>query len=205
VTSFGRPRLSFRDAASESVAGLLARPGRSFLTVLGTVLGVGALVATLGVSKTAGNQIVGRFDELAATSVVARPQSSGFGTSRALVNLPWDAAERLARLNGVVAAGTSAEVDVRGDLVRSVPVNDPLGQTEFQMTIVAASPGLVDAVRGEVGTGRWFDAGHSDRADAVAVLGIGAAQRLNITRVDQQPAIFIGDTSFAVIGILATP
>ena len=54
-----------------TVAGLLARPTRLALTVLGTVVGVSALVATVGLSKTAGSQIVGRFDEIAVTDVVA--------------------------------------------------------------------------------------------------------------------------------------
>ena len=45
------------------------------LTVLGTVLGIAALVATLGVSKTAGNQIVGKFNALVATDIVVAPLS----------------------------------------------------------------------------------------------------------------------------------
>lgn len=36
----------------------------------------------------------------------------------------------------------------------------------------------------------------------MAVLGTGAAQRLNVTRVDQQPVVFIGEEAFVVIGIL---
>jgi hypothetical protein len=47
-----------------------------------------------------------------------------------------------------------------------------------------------------------FDDGHSDRADPVVVLGPGAAARLRIDRVDNTPAIFVGDQSFAVIGII---
>ncbi|HSM44422.1 MAG TPA: ABC transporter permease, partial [Acidimicrobiia bacterium] len=93
-------------------------------------------------------------------------------------------------------------VDVGGALVRSVPIPDPLAQTEFQMNVYAASPGILDAVRGNLRTGRFFDPGHSERGDRVVVLGPGAAQRLNITRVDQQPVVFIGDEPFVVIGIV---
>ena len=42
-----------RDLLTEALAGLTARPARVALTVLGTVIGVAALVATLGLSKTA--------------------------------------------------------------------------------------------------------------------------------------------------------
>lgn len=192
-------RLKFGDLVSESMSGVLARPGRAVLTVIGTVLGIGALVATLGISKTAGNQIVGRFDALAATEIVATPRAAGKQTLSAI---PWNAQQQLERLNGVVAAGTLSDVPVKGALVRSVPVNDPLAQTQFQLPIKAVSPGLFRAVRGELTSGRFYDQGHSDRHDRVAVIGQAAATRLNLVRVDQLPAIYIGDKLYTVIGIL---
>ncbi|MEZ5411109.1 MAG: ABC transporter permease [Acidimicrobiales bacterium] len=198
-----RSRLSVRDLLSETAVALTARPARTVLTALGTILGVGALVTTLGLAKTAGNQIVSRFNELEATEVVVSPQSTGFGdSSRSLNVIPWDAEARIERLNGVVSAGTVSDVDVGDKLARSVPVVDPQGQTEFQIPVVAASPGLFEAVRASLFTGRFFDQGHEDRADPVAVLGPAAAQRLNVTRVDNLPVIFVGDEALAVVGIL---
>ena len=196
-----RTRLKFTDLVVESSSGVLARPGRALLTVLGTVLGIGALVATLGISKTAGNQIVGRFDALAATEIVATPRAAG---KTALNAIPWNAEQQLTRLNGVVAAGTLADVPVKGLLVRAVPVNDPLGQSQFQMPIKAVSPGLFRAVRAKLASGRFFDEGHSVRAERVAVLGQAAASRLNLVRVDQLPAVYIGDKLYTVVGILAS-
>jgi hypothetical protein len=190
-----------RDLAAEAIAGLLARPARVALTVLGTVIGVGALVATLGLSKTAANQIVGHFDALAATDIVVSPSARAGGAGAAV--LPWDAEARLLRLNGVAAAGTLSDIDVRGALARSVPINDPLAAGAIQLPMKAASPGLFRAVRAQLATGRLFDAGHSRRADRVLVLGPNAARRLGIARVDQQPAIFVGDRLYAVIGLLA--
>ena len=193
-------RMRPRDLLAEAASGLLARPARAALTILGTVIGIGALVATLGLSKTAGNQIVGRFDAVSATDVVVSPSVRGGGAGGTV--LPWDAEARLRRLNGVVAAGTLADVDVRGALVRSVPINDPLGTGALQLPVKAASPGLFRAVRADVAAGRFFDAGHSRRADRVLVLGSNAALRLGIDRVDHQPAVFVDDRLYAVIGLL---
>jgi macrolide transport system ATP-binding/permease protein len=191
-----------RDLFSEAGAGLMARPARVALTVLGTVIGVAALVATLGLSKTAGSQIVGRFSTVAATDVVITPVPGALGGSLAATVIPWDADARLRRLNGVAAAGTLSEVDVRGALVRSVPINDPVGQTEVQLPVRAASVGLWRAVHARLSAGRFPDAGHSSRGNRTLVLGRNAARRLGISSLDQQPAIFIGDRLYQVSGLL---
>ena len=195
--------MTTRDLANESIAGLFARPGRTALTVLGTVVGLAALVATLGLSRTAGNRIVGRFDELAATEIVISPKPSAATSSSAATGaLPWDAAARLERLNGVVAVGTLSTLNVGSRLVASSPISDPQNQTEFKLTVSAASHGLFDAVRADLRTGAFIDDVHSERHERVAVLGPNAADRLGITRVDQLPAITIGDDLYLVIGIL---
>jgi ABC-type antimicrobial peptide transport system permease subunit len=197
-----RSRLSLRDLVSESFAGLSARPARSALTVLGTVLGITALVATLGVSRTAGNQIVARFDALAATEVVVEPNNLGGGGLARSSTIPWDAETRLNRLNGVLAAGTMTDVDIKGALTRTTAVRDPSANTEFAIPMRAASPGLFAAVRTKLRTGRVFDAGHNARHDRVAVIGPAVAEQLGLNRVDQQPALFVGDRLFVVIGII---
>jgi ABC-type antimicrobial peptide transport system permease subunit len=188
------------DLAHESVSGLFSRPGRTALTVLGTVVGLAALVATLGLSRTAGNRIVGRFDELAATEIVvsSRPAPRD-GVSHAI---PWDAETRLRRLNGVVAAGTLSVVNVGQRLISSSPISDPAQRTDFRFAVMAASPGLFDAVRAELSQGRVFDEGFSARREPVAVIGSSAAERLGIADLSRLPAIRIGDDVFLVAGIL---
>ena len=198
------PRLPPRELVREAAAGLVARPARVALTVLGTVIGVGALVATLGLSKTAGNQIVGRFSEVAATDVVVTPVPAALGGTAARNAIPWDAEARLLRLNGVAEAGTLSDVPVRGALARSVPINDPLGETDVQLPVKAASPGLWRAVRARLVAGRFPDDGHSTRGDRTVVLGVNAARRLGISSLDQQPAIFIGDRLYQVSGLVGT-
>lgn len=200
-TKIARSGISIRDLFSEAMAGMFARPGRMVLTVLGVVIGLTALVATLGLSRTAGNRILSQFDQVAATElfVTARPGITGIVDPKAI---PWDAPQRLNRLNGVVAVGTMSEVDVRDALVSASPVIDPAKQTSLKMSVYAASDGLFRAVRADLATGRVPDAGHSDRGDRVAVLGAEAARRLGINGLSQLPAIYIGDQIYLVIGVL---
>ena len=74
----------------------------------------------------------------------------------------------------------------------------------MQLPVRAASPGLFRAVRAELTSGRFPDGGHSARGDRVAVLGVNAARRLGISGLDQQPAIYIGDRLYQVIGLVGS-
>ena len=197
-----RSGITTRDLLAEAMAGMLARPMRMGLTVLGIVIGMSALVATVGLTRTAGNRIISQFDQLAATElfITARPGTvTGTIDPRAI---PWDAPERLVRLNGVVAAGLLSEVNVRDALVSASQVVDPVNQTTFRLAVRAASPDLFPAVRAKLASGRFFDDGHSARGDCVALLGPDAARRLGISGVERLPAIFIGDQLYLVIGVL---
>jgi macrolide transport system ATP-binding/permease protein len=191
-----------QDLLNEALAGMFARPGRMILTILGVVIGLTALVATMGLTRTAGNRILTQFDQLAATEIFV---SAKAGRTTGVVDptaIPWDAPERLMQLNGVVSAGNMSEVNVRNALVSSSPVNDPLNQNALKLAVRAVSPDLFRAVRADLMVGRIPDGGHSARADRVAVLGPDAARRLGITGLDQLPAISIGDQIFLVLGIL---
>jgi len=188
--------MSARDVVFESFAGMFARPGRMLLTVLGTTIGLAALVATLGLSQTASQQIIGRFNELAATEITVSSLPAGEGQpSNAL---PWDSGRKVERLNGVVAAGTLSSVDVKGQLVRGSPID----RSAYKLPVEAASPSLFTAVRARVGAGRLLDGGHSLRGDRVAVLGPNAAEQLGVGRLDGLRSIAIGDDVFLVIGVL---
>ncbi len=192
--------MTARDLFNEAVAGLFARPARMVLTVLGTVIGLAALVATLGLSRTAGSRIVGRFDALAATEILvsAKPSAENLKVD----TIPWDAPDRLTRLNGVARVGTLSTLKTGQTLVGASPISDPQNQTRFKLTVSAASPGLFGAVHAQLRTGRFIDAQLSERAERVAVLGPNAAERLGISRVDRLPAITIGDQVYLVIGII---
>ncbi|GAB3146109.1 ABC transporter permease [Microbacterium neimengense] len=198
-------RFTSQDLVAEATADIGSRPARLIMTIAGTVLGIGALVATLGFAQTAAGQIARQFDQAAATRVEITPAEARTqsGASVATARLPWDGAERVERLAGVVAAATLAEVTLpTGSAITAVPVYDPSAASAAPAPVVASSEGLLDALGGRVTQGRMFDAGHDARGDRVAVLGAREADRLAINRVDSQPSIFIDGLAYAVIGIV---
>ncbi|GAA4927384.1 ABC transporter permease [Actinoplanes utahensis] len=190
-------RLSVRDLIAEALAGILQRPGRSLLTCLGTVLGVGAFVAVLGLTATASGQIGSRFDALAATEVTV--EDAGVqDPSLASTPFPDDAESRLARVHGVVGGGVWWPVPGAG--VRAAPVGAAAaGQP---IPVLAVTPGLFTAVTPRMTAGRTFDAYHQQAGARVAVLGAGIARQLGIGSLAARPAVFIGDVPYSVIGIV---
>src|SRR5690606_33797628 len=115
--------------------------------------------------------------------------------------IPWDAATRVARLAGVDAAGLIADLPTTLEIA-AVPINDPTKAQAMTPRLLAASPGLFEAVLSKVVTGRTFDAGHDARRDRVVVLGERAAEALGVSRVDAHPSVFIGDRAYTVLGIV---
>lgn len=199
-------RFTFQDLFAEATSDIGSRPARLVMTILGTVLGIASLVATLGFAQTAAMQIARQFDGVASTRVVVAPMEARSGAKGTVVSagsLPWDSPQRVERLAGVESATLISEVKLGdSEVITAVPVNDPAAPPIVSPRLYATSAELLDTEEGAVVTGRYFDSGHDARGDRVAVLGSRAAEKMGINRVDSQPSIFIGGVAYAVIGII---
>ncbi|MCF2529551.1 ABC transporter permease [Yinghuangia soli] len=192
-----------RDLAAEALAGVLQRPARSVLTMLGTVLGIGAFVAVLGLTATAGGQIDKRFDELSATQVTVADVGTGVPDDPTL-SFPADADQRIGALNGVVAGGVFWPIDQARPRFAATPDADAPGAGYGDgIRLYAASPGALAAMEPTLRTGRTYDRFAESRRERVAVLGPGAARKLGITRLDGNPAVFVNGSPYTVVGIIA--
>lgn len=196
-------RVSLRTLVHEAFEGVGARPSRLIITLIGTVLGIASLVATIGFAQTAAGQISQQFDALSATRVTVEPgkTAGAGGKERATAKLPWDAVDRVSRLAGVEHAALIGKLPTT-TIVEAVQVQDPSEPQKASPPVVAASPDLMDVVKGSIRTGRFFDAGHDARGDRVVVLGAEAAKRLGVNRVSSQPAVFVDGRAYTVLGIL---
>lgn len=192
-------RLPVADLVTEALAGLLQRPARSLLTMLGTVLGIGSFVAILGLTASAGGQVDKRFTILAATGVTVQDVGSGNPDDVSL-SFTADAADRVQALNGVERAGVLWKVQQN----RVRITTSPFGATVpgGNVDLVAMSPEALAAMHPVLRTGRSFDRFHTSRQERVAVLGEGAATALGISRIDGFPAVFVNGAAYTVIGII---
>ncbi len=208
-TGLPSPRVSGRDTASEAVAGIVQRPGRAMLTMLGTVLGVGAFVAVLGLTATGAGQISHQFTILADTTVnvqdngpvnnVAPP-----GTNPP-IGFPANADEIADHIHGVVAAGVWWPVALPDgtSFTASLALSATASQT---VSLVAASPGAVRAMGLAMVAGSPLTSYENDTAQHVALIDTGTAAELGIApaRLASQPAVFVNGTAYTVVGIYSS-
>ncbi|MCX5404647.1 ABC transporter permease [Streptomyces sp. NBC_00335] len=193
-------RLAWRDLFAEALSGVLQRPARSALTSLGTVLGVGAFVSVLGLTATASAQIDDRFNALTATEVTLEDAAAEHDPAIAQAFGP-DAEELVKRVNGVRAGGVLWQVKLpKGQQVTGSPLVDGV---HADTSVFAASPEALDAAQLTLAQGRLYDRRLSERREPVVVIGQTVAERLGITSLGTDPAVFIGDQAFTVMGIVS--
>ncbi|MFJ9775562.1 ABC transporter permease [Kitasatospora sp. NPDC101157] len=196
-------RLGARDLLSEALTGLLQRPGRSALTLLGTVLGIGAFVAVLGLTATATGQIGERFSLTKATTVTVtdRPRTDGVAPgSNPPSDFPADADRRIAAIDGVRAGGVWWPVPGGAPRLSRRPDGPDEGAG---LSVLAATPGAVAAMEPALTAGVGLDEFVQRTAQPVVLLSEAAAKRLGVSRLDARPAVFIDRVPYTVVGIFA--
>jgi ABC-type antimicrobial peptide transport system permease subunit len=159
-------------------------------------IGVAALVATVGIAQSAGNQILSRL--LAVDRTLIRVTPSQLADSTAI---NWRSEQAVLRLDGVRAVGTFGTV-TKGAVVTTRPTPSA---RRIQLDVIAATHGLDDALETTIIEGRFLDPGNGEASRRTAVLGSGAATLLDFgTLTPGRDAIFIEGIPFSVVGIMDT-
>jgi putative ABC transport system permease protein len=209
VTGLPSPRLTTRDAAAEAVAGIVQRPGRAVLTMLGTVLGVGAFVAVLGLTATGAGQISRQFTVLEDTTVTVEDNGpannvAAPGTNPA-IGFPADADQVADHINGVTAAGVwwPVSLPTGASFTGSLALSATASQT---VSLLAASPGAVKAMGLSMVAGSPLTAYENNTRQHVAVIDTTTAAELGISpaRLPSHPAVFVDGVAYTVVGVYSS-
>ena len=209
ATELPSPRLTTRDAAAEAVAGIVQRPGRSVLTMLGTVLGVGAFVAVLGLTATGAGQISRQFTVLEDTTVTVEDNGpvnnvAAPGTNPA-IGFPADADAVADHINGVAGAGVWWPVSLPDgtNFTGSLALSATASQT---VNLLAASPGAVAAMGLKLVAGSPLSRYENDTRQHVAMIDTATAAALGISpaRLASHPAVFVDGIAYTVVGVYSS-
>jgi putative ABC transport system permease protein len=192
------------DATSEAFAIMVARPWRSIVTCLGTLLAVAWFVAVLGLVSTANAQVASAFTQRLATQVRVVPINPG--PAPTAYPYPPDVQSRVQALHGVIAAGVFWRVRLAAPVTVS-PAPQAVGQAApvagQNPPVFAATPGFLSAAGVRISQGRLYGNVAQSHAAQVCLLGADAARSLRITDVALQPVLLINNESCVVIGIVS--
>jgi putative ABC transport system permease protein len=187
--------------------GLTLNKVRSFLTTLGIIIGVAAVIVMLAVSAGAEAEIADQINSLGANLImVTAPRTQGGfgpGTGSSL-SLEYDdiaaIQENVTGINGV-----SAEQSTTQDL--------KAGSTTLEdISIVGTTSGFTDVRDYQVLAGRFLTDEDNDRSNRVVTLGYDiAAELFGTSSTNSEQAadsavgqqVKIGSTSFTVVGVMA--
>ncbi|MCH2412218.1 MAG: ABC transporter permease, partial [Acidimicrobiales bacterium] len=99
----------FRELVGVALAGLTARKIRTFLIMLGPILGVAAIVSAIGINESSKGDLKAKLRELGTDLIVANAQDQlgGFGANP---RIPEEATARVARLPDVVSVSATLQL-----------------------------------------------------------------------------------------------
>ncbi len=186
------------DVVAQALLEPLGRPGRSLLTVIGTVLGVGMLVAILGLSKSAQARINEHFNNLLSTEVSAQEGSEG--NARIIVD---GERQQVLKLPGVLGAGVIRRLPEGVNIARPSESDGEEGIADGNVPLVSASRGALNVIAPTMRAGRSFTALEEARDASVALLGATAAQNLDVTAKQLPIPMDINGHVFLVVGIIS--
>jgi putative ABC transport system permease protein len=185
--SFGEAREFFR-IATEALGRYRLRTS---LSVLGVVLGVGAVIAMMSVSEGAGREALAQVEALGLDNVIARstvPSLSPSGRGLTLRD-----AERAAAL--VPQATLASPV-----LSRSLRIGR--GDASSTATVLGVRPALQDIMRLSVSRGRFLSSIDEQTLARTCVLGAALARQLFGLRHAVGEHVRIGQDFYQVAGVL---
>jgi putative ABC transport system permease protein len=187
------PRLRTADLLPVATIGLRTRPARAALSVLGVAIGIAAIVAVLGITRSSQSDLLARIDRLGTNLLTVADGQSMTQDERPL---PLTAPASVRATEGVQASAPTADlasVQVRrSDLM---PLYGTAG-----LSVRAADVSLLSTLDGSVAHGTFFTDVTSRYP--VAVLGRTSAERLGIGDLSGTPRILVGGAWYTVIGIL---
>lgn len=188
-----RSRLRPADLLTVGTVGLRTRRARAALSVLGIAIGIAALVAVLGITRSSQSHLLGQIDELGTNLLIITNGQTIAGDE---TELPAAASGAVLAADGVAAATPTAELP-------SVSIYRTDRVPTYQsgsLDARAIDPSLLATLHGKLLAGTSLNKATSHYP--VTVLGYAAATELGITDLSGTPRVWLGGHWFTIVGIL---
>ncbi len=189
---------SLLDLLATAAAGLFARPSRTMLILLGPIIGVGAIVAAIGLTESAKGDVRATLEDL-GTDLVTVQASSGFQGTQGLPRLPEEADERLKRISLLRASAVVTELP--GHQV--LPHREAAEAFEvLPISVRVAGTQLPEVLEVDMLWGRWLNTWDNQPRHRTVVLGSDTAEQFAVLPGEVR-SILIDGRVYGVAGVLS--
>ena len=186
-------RLPPNELFGVALQGLRTRRLRAWLSALGIAIGIGAMVAVVGVSESSQANLLATIDALGTNLLTVAPGTSFLGANEVLPDTAVPMIDHMQNVDSDVAV-----YQVSGANVYRTPYV-PVEQTGG-IGVDAAGDNLPQVVGTSMASGHFLGAVSNSYPEAV--LGAQAASVLQIEHVGGRLLVSLGSTWFTVVGIL---
>ena len=182
------------EAAKMALRSLRVNIFRTCLTLLGIVIGVGAVVAMLAIGDGSKREVLSRIEAMGTDLLVIRPAGRGVRTAGDVVALTTDDALAVGEVPNV---GHSVPEDSGRVVLRS-------GAVDYTTTATGSTEAYASARNWPLRRGTFFSAADVKAYAPVAVLGATVAENLYGASTDPVGSyVLFNNVPFQVIGVLA--
>lgn len=185
--------MTFNDILKESLLSIGGNKVRSFLTVLGIIIGVMAVVIMVAVGETVQKQITDQFSSLGTNTVMIRAGAAQIGGVRSgnRQTLTIDDADVIAKLPDVAA---TSPVQASGAQV-------VYGNKNWSTSMMGVYPDYTTVQNIEIEYGAFFDQSAVRNASTYAVIGPKTASELGMDKNPVGEVIRVQNVPFVIIGV----
>ncbi|MCQ2574521.1 MAG: ABC transporter permease, partial [Alphaproteobacteria bacterium] len=186
--------MTFSDILKESWLSISGNKLRSFLTVLGIIIGVMAVVIMVAVGETVQQSITDQFSSLGTNTIMIRAgaaQSAGVRSGNRQT-LTMDDAEYIGKLPDVAAVTP----------VQNGSAQVIYGNKNWATAMVGCYPDYTIVQNIEMEYGTFFDRMAVKNASTYAVIGSDTAEELGLPSNPVGEIIRIQNTPFVIIGLM---
>ncbi len=185
--------MTFNDIMKESWLSISGNKLRSFLTVLGIIIGVMAVVIMVAVGETVQQEITDQFSALGTNTIVIRAGAARVGGVRMgnRQTLTTDDAEYLAKMPDIAAVSP----------MQMTGVQAVYGNKNWSTSMIGVYPDYQTVQNVDVEYGAFLDMDAIKNASTYAVIGPDTANELGLPSNPVGEIIRIQNTPFVIIGM----
>jgi putative ABC transport system permease protein len=173
---------------------------RSLLTMLGILIGIAAVIVTVGLGQGAQVQVSQEIGKLGSNLLIVSPGST---TNSSGIRAGRGSTSTLTTSDAAALASPTVAPDIRRVAATSTS-NQPLiaGNTNWTTTVAGTTPSWQQVRARTLSAGRFLTQDDIDQARPVVVLGPDTAAQLFSGRAAVGQTVSVNGSTFTVIGVL---